>query len=119
MKSIYYFGLYLYVVGLTLIFVPNLLLSTLQMPETQEVWIRIVGVLAFCIGFYYHRCGAANDHAFARLTIVARTIVFIAFVSFVVLEYVSPVLAGFGVVDVLGALWTWTALRKKTASAAA
>ena len=42
-KSIYYFGLYLYVVGLTLIFVPNLLLSTLQMPETQEVWIRIVG----------------------------------------------------------------------------
>ena len=118
-KSIYYFGLYLYVVGITLIFVPNLLLSTLQMPETQEVWIRIVGVLAFCIGFYYHRCGAANDLGFARLTIVARTLVFIAFVSFTILEYVSPVLVVFGVIDLLGALWTWTAFRKKPASAVA
>ena len=114
-KSIYYFGLYLYVVGLTLIFVPNLLLTTLQMPATSEVWIRIVGVLAFCIGFYYHRCGSANDLGFARLTIVARTLVFISFVVFVILEYVSPVLVAFGVVDLLGALWTWTALKEKPA----
>ena len=117
-KSIYYFGLYLYVVALTLIFAPNFLLRTLQMPETSEVWIRIVGVLEFCIGFYYHRCGAANDLGFARLTIVARTLVFVAFVAFVILEYVSPVLVIFGAVDILGALWTWTALRKKPVSAA-
>ena len=66
-KSVYYFGLYLYLTGITLIFIPNLFLSTLGLPETHEVWIRVVGVLAMVIGFYYHRsavkkCALAGDN---------------------------------------------------------
>ena len=111
-KSVFYFGLYLYVTGLTLIFIPNIFLKTLQLPETNEVWIRVMGLLAFLIGFYYHRSGAANNTAFFRLTVPARTLVFIAFIAFVLLDYVSPVLIVFGVVDLLGAIWTWTTLKK-------
>ncbi len=112
-RSVCYFGYYLYLTGLTLIFVPNLLLSTLQVPETNEVWIRVVGVLAFCLGYYYHRTGSSNLTQFFILTVHARILVCIAFVAFVLLKYVSPVLAGFGLVDLAGAIWTLTALKKQ------
>jgi hypothetical protein len=110
-RSVCYFGFYLYVTGLTLIFVPNILLSTLQLPETNEVWIRVVGVLVFCIGYYYHRAGAGNIQAFFKHTIPTRIFVFLAFTSFVLLQYVSPVLIVFGAADLAGAVWTWLALK--------
>jgi hypothetical protein len=113
-KSVCYFGFYLYVVGLTLIAAPNLLLKTMQLPETNEVWIRVVGVLAFCIGYYYHRAGTGNIHAFLKHTIPTRLFVFTAFTIFVLLNYVSPVLIVFGAADLAGAMWTWMALKKTT-----
>lgn len=112
-KSVYYFGFYLYATGLALVFIPNLFLSTFQIPETNEVWIRVVGVLATLIGFYYHQMGAANSPTFYKLTVVARIIVFIAFIGFVLLKFVSPMLAGFGIIDLLGAAWTFAALKKE------
>ncbi len=112
-KSVYYFGFYLYVVGLTLIFIPNIFLNTLKVPETNEVWIRVVGVLAFCIGYYYHRAGAGNMRAFLKHTIPTRVLVFIAFTSFALLKYVSPIIIGIGAIDLAGAIWTWTALKKE------
>jgi hypothetical protein len=111
-RSVCYFGFYLYVVGLTLIAVPNMFLQTLQLPETNEVWIRIVGVLAFGLGFYYHRTGVQNNVSFFKLTVPTRVFVFIAFTAFVLLNYVSPILIGIGVVDLLGAAWTYYALKK-------
>ncbi len=32
---------------------PNILLTTVGMPETAEVWIRVVGLLAGVLGVYY------------------------------------------------------------------
>ena len=111
-RSVFYFGFYLYIVGLTLIAVPNVFLQTLQLPATNEVWIRIVGVLAFCLGFYYRRTAVQNIVSFFKLTVPARIFVFIAFTVFVLLNYVPPVLIGIGAVDLLGAIWTFYALKK-------
>ena len=112
-KSVYFFGIYLYLIGLTLIFIPNLLLQILQIPETNEVWIRVVGLLTFIIGFYYNRTGAMNNSSFFNLTIPARIIVFTTFVVFVLLKLTSPVLILIGAVDLAGAIWTWLALKKE------
>jgi hypothetical protein len=112
-KSVCYFGFYLYVVGLTLIFLPNVFLQTLQLPSTNEVWIRIVGILVFNIGYYYHRTGMSNNQSFFKLTIPTRILVFIAFATFVVLEYTSSILIAIGAIDLLGAVWTWLALKKQ------
>ncbi len=112
-KSVYYFGFYLYLVSVTLVFFPNILLGALQIPETHEVWIRVLGLLAGLIGFYYHRSGANNISAFFPLTIPTRIIVLLSFIIFAVLKMASPVLIGFGVVDFAGAMWTMMALRKK------
>jgi hypothetical protein len=112
-KSVCYFGFYLYVVGITLIVAPNFLLTTLQLPSTNEVWIRVVGVLAFCIGYYYHRAGVGNMQPFFIITVVTRCFIFIAFCVFVLQNYVSPVLILFGAADLAGAVWTWAALRNE------
>jgi hypothetical protein len=112
-KSIYYFGFYLYLVGATLIFIPNLFLSTLGIPETNEVWIRVLGVIVSLIGFYYHQAGAKNISAFIPLTIPTRITVFISFIVFVLLKMASPILIGIGGIDLAGAIWTFMALKKK------
>lgn len=111
-RSVCYFGFYLYGVGLTLMTVPNLFLTTLQLPETQEVWIRILGVVVIGLGFYYHRSGVQNNTAFFKLTIPTRIFVFISFVSFVLLGYAAPIMIAIGAVDLLGAAWTYSALKK-------
>ena len=111
-RSVYYFGFYLYIMGITLIAIPNFFLKTLQLPETNEVWIRIVGVLALCLGYYYHRTGVQNNTAFFKLTIPTRILAFLSFTAFVLLKYSSPILIGIGAIDLLGAIWTMTALRK-------
>ncbi len=111
-KSVYYFGLYLYVVGATLAFIPNLLLGMLGIPQTNEVWIRILGVIVGLLGFYYHRSGATNNSSFIQLTVPARVVAFLSFVVFVVLKMASPVLIGFGVIDLVAAIWTFQALKK-------
>lgn len=111
-KTVLYFGFYLYVTGITLLVAPNFLLSTFQIATTEEVWIRVVGVLVTAIGFYYHQAGSKNIQGLFPLTIVARIFVFICFVAFVMLKFVSPMLIAFGVVDLLGAAWTWMALKK-------
>jgi uncharacterized membrane protein len=112
-KSVFYLGLYLYVTGLTLIFIPNIFLKTIRVPETNEVWIRVVGVLVLLLGFYYHRSATSNTVSFFKLTVPARLLVLLAFTAFVLAKFVSPVLIVFGVIDALGAIWTWSALKKQ------
>ena len=111
-RSIYYFSFYLYLVGLTLIVIPNIFLKTLQFPETNEVWIRIIGVLAVCLGFYYHRSAVHNNVQFFRLTIPVRVFVCLSFIAFVILGFTIPILIGIGLIDVAGAAWTYFALKK-------
>jgi H+/Cl- antiporter ClcA len=115
-KTVCYFGFYLYCVALTLIFFPNVLLRLLGIPETSEVWIRIVGLLAGIIGYYYHRSGASGNRFFFRLTVQARILVFVVFLALALLRMASPMLIGFGVVDLLGAIWTWQALKQSGGS---
>ena len=112
-KSVCYFGFYLYAIGIGLIAMPNFVLSTLQMPETTEVWIRVVGVLALVIGYYYHQTGSNNIHAYFKHTIPTRTFVFLIFCAFVMAGYASPYLIIFGTGDLAGAIWTWTALKNE------
>ncbi|MBP6688218.1 MAG: hypothetical protein KA160_10210 [Lacibacter sp.] len=111
-KSVFYFGLYLYLVGFALMIAPDFLLSLTQMPATQEVWIRVVGVLTIAIAFYYQQAGSKNIIAFFPLTVVVRIFVFLSFIGLVLLNFASPMLIGFGIVDLLGAIWTWIALKK-------
>ena len=56
-KTIFAFGCYLLVLGATLLLAPNLLLALFGFPLTEEVWIRIVGLLVIYLGIYYSLAG--------------------------------------------------------------
>lgn len=105
------FGYYLIVLGITLVAVPNLLLSMFSMPQTGEVWIRVVGLLVFNIGVYYIYAARCEATEFFRASIFTRTIVLVGFAAFVLVGLAKPMLIGFGAVDFLGGLWTWRALK--------
>jgi len=111
-KSLYVFAIYLLVLGVLLIVIPNSLLSMFQIPETNEVWIRIAGVLTFSIGIYYFYMAPQNNAVFMALTAYVRASIIIWFTVFMLMEWVAPQLILFGVIDLLGALWTFIALRK-------
>jgi hypothetical protein len=40
-RSIYFFGIYIACLGALLIFLPNALLGLVNLPPTEEVWIRL------------------------------------------------------------------------------
>ena len=111
-KSVYYFGFYLLILGLTLLVVPNLLLTPFQIPETNEVWIRVVGMLVFHIGLYYVFMAPSDNKLFNTLTAYTRFGVLIWFVAFVLIGWAPAPLILFGLVDAVGALWTLYALKK-------
>lgn len=117
-RSVFYFALFLYLVGLTLMIIPNIFLKTMQFPETNEVWIRVVGLLAFNIGYYYHRMAKKNITEFFKYTIPTRLFVFLVFGIFVILEQAPTTLVLIGSVDLAGAILTWSALRQKEKFAA-
>lgn len=53
---------------------PNVLLAIFGIPATQEVWIRVVGMLVGFLGYYYVRHGAGAVRSFLEMTIqVAST----------------------------------------------
>jgi hypothetical protein len=111
-KSLYVFSIYLLILGVILIVFPNTLLTLSMMPETSEVWIRVVGMLVFNLGLYYFMMAPTNHTMFLTLTVYIRASIILWFILFVLMEWVSPMLIGFGVIDLLSAIWTYTALRK-------
>ncbi|MCJ7579004.1 MAG: hypothetical protein MUP98_00545 [Candidatus Aminicenantes bacterium] len=112
-KSVFFFGIYVILLGVFLVLAPNVLLKFFNVPETSEVWIRVAGVLVLLIGYYYVRA-ATNEEGltkFFRWTIYTRSSVIVFFTVFVLLNYVKPILILFGVFDLAGAIWTALALR--------
>jgi len=51
-KSILVFGIYLVVIGLGFLVVPNTVLALFGFPTTNEPWIRVVGLLVLILGYY-------------------------------------------------------------------
>ncbi len=110
--SIFTFGCYLVLTGATLIVVPNLLLGLFGVAPTQEVWIRVLGVVAFVLGLYYIQAGRNEVTPFFRWTTWGRALVLVAFVAFVLLGMAPAPLIVFGIIDAAGGLWTALALRQ-------
>lgn len=113
-RSLQVFGIYLLGLAAALIFAPNLLLGLFGVPPTQEIWIRVLGLLVGILGAYDLVAATRSLTPLYLPTVVARAIVFVAFLAFVLLRMAPWQLVLFGIVDLLGALWTWKAMRAET-----
>ena len=112
-KSLFVFGVYLCGLGLILLLVPNLILQVFGVPPTNEVWIRINGMFVLCLSFYYVQSARYELTVFIRWTVWMRVAVIFYLAAFVLLVSAPKALLLFGLIDLLSAIWTWTALRQR------
>jgi hypothetical protein len=109
--SVFVFSIYLFILGAVLVVVPNTLLALFGLPETNEVWVRVVGMLVVILGYYYLTAARNELTAFLRATVYGRFAVLLFFVAFVVFGFAPPILILFGAIDAAAAGWTGMALR--------
>jgi choline-glycine betaine transporter len=112
-KSLFVFGVYLCGLGLSLLLFPNQLLRLFGVPATNEVWIRINGMFVLCLAYYYLQAARHGLRDFIQWTVWARAAVIVYFVIFVLLAGAPRALLLFGVIDLLSAIWTFTALQRE------
>lgn len=112
-KSVFIYGIFLAIYGFMLLMFPNVLLNSLGIESTTEVWIRLAGILLMAFSVYYF-LGTKNEliviikpTAFIRFTII------FFFTAFVVLNLVSSNIILISVIDFLGGLWTFLMLKKE------
>ena len=105
------FAIYLFILGPVLVIAPNVLLSLFDLPATSEVWIRVVGLLVANIGVFAWVAAKHDNKHFLAASVYTRCIVFAALTVFAVLGLAPPVFVVFGVLDLLGGMWTWFALK--------
>jgi hypothetical protein len=109
--SLRVFSIYMFSLGSVLVAAPNLMLFFFGVPETHEVWIRVVGVLVLNIGYFSFMASRNESLAFFRWSIPTRLAVPVFFVAFVALGFAPPILVLFGAIDAAGAIWTAACLR--------
>src|SRR5687768_8131404 len=111
-KSVFYYSFYMMGMGLGLLFIPGLILGIFGFDATNDIWILVLGLLAFCAGLLYFSCGRTNQTGFFRMSIIDRFGFFSGRVGIVLFLQASPMLALRGSVDLFGAIWTAVTLRR-------
>jgi hypothetical protein len=111
-KSIFCYSFYMMGMGLGLFFIPNLILGLFRFAPTAEIWVRLLGLLAFCTGILYFQCARTDQMGFFHVSVPERVIFFLGTIALVIFLDTTPILALIGSVDLLGAIWTWFTLRE-------
>lgn len=112
-RSLVVFGAYLLLIAVGLAFAPNTVLGTLGLPATQEPWIRVLGLLAGIIGYYYIFAARQGLRSFYPATVHGRCIAALVFLGLAVTKVGPWQLLVFGAVDLIAALWTHFALKRE------
>jgi len=116
-RSMVVWTFYVLILGAVLLFIPNVLLAIFQIEETDEVWIRIVGLLLLGYGAYYWTAVQAEFTRLYRMSIWVRWGIVVGLVALAFT--VGPwQLVLFAAVDLAGGLWTYLSLRTSPATAA-
>lgn len=109
--SLRVFSIYMFALGSVLVVAPNWLLPIFSFPETDEIWIRVVGTLVLIIGYFYFMAARNEVEVFFHWSVPTRLLVLMFFIVFVALGFAPPMLILFGVIDACAAAWTAVCLR--------
>ena len=110
-KSILVHGIYLLGLGVVLLTIPNDPLTIAGLPETHEVWIRVVGMMSLVLGYYFVQSARKELTDFFRSTLLTRSAAIGFFILFVVLGFAPVNLLLLIAVDPVFIIWTALALR--------
>jgi hypothetical protein len=110
-RSLFIFGIYVFVVGVAFIVAPGPLMALLHLPPATVGWARVVGLLALVIGSYDAVAGRSGNAAHIRASIPVRIGFATGTALLVLFAQMPPLILLLGATDVAGAVWTTIALR--------
>ncbi len=116
-KTLFYFGIWMAVLGSAMIAVPNELLMAFGGRPTQEGWIHIVGTLTVLIAYCCIQSGRQEAREFFRWSVVIRYWVVVSFSYYVLIRGMDPVILIVATIDFICATGTLLALRVDAARA--
>ncbi len=106
-------AIYVAIVGLSCLFIPNP--TALGFPPTDTLWVRITGYLLCALSFYYIMAVREQNMSFYRWSVYGRFPIFFVWNSFWLLGLGPAILVPMGAVDLRMSIWTWLALRSEQA----
>ncbi len=109
--SIKVFALYVVATGLGLMLIPNIWLAPLGFPPAEDFWVRVLGLVAFVLGYYYWTSALTINRSFFTASIYGRCLFGAGTVGLVVIAAAPWQLIILGAVDVAGAIWTKLAMQ--------
>jgi len=115
--SIFIFGIYVIFLGITFLFVPEIMFLMLAYPTPPDIVSHILGMVFLLLAYLYIRAGLdeVGMKKFFMWSVHTRATVIIFLSVFAALQLVSPLAIMFGAIDLAAALWTFWALRKDKA----
>ena len=113
--TVFIFGIYLIFLGITFLFVPELLFNILAEPNPPDIASRVLGMIFLFFAYLFIRAALDEEgmKKFFMWTVHIRPTVIVFQIVFVLLELVSPLIILFGVIDFAFAAWTFWELRKE------
>lgn len=72
-KTIYFYSFYLFLMGLGLMLIPNLILSFFGFQASEEIWIRVLGLFTATVGIYYYISAIKEQFFFFKASVIGRT----------------------------------------------
>ena len=111
--SLKVFGIYMILIpGIGLMMAPDFMLDLFKLSHGEELWIpRMMGLLAFIIGFFDFYIGKHALHKLYQLTIIVRYVATVFMISLWLKGEVEVAILLFAAIDAAGATWTMLTLR--------
>ncbi|MEQ9310653.1 MAG: hypothetical protein RLN90_14445 [Balneolaceae bacterium] len=104
--SIFIWGIYVILIGVLLLFMPGKTLILFGHEKPKDHWIRVVGIMALSLGYFYLNSAQNEVYSFYWASIYARIVGLIGFSGLVVFKIAKPKIILFGIIDAIGASWT-------------
>jgi len=116
--SLFIFGIYLIIIAIIFLFVPEMLFSIVMVPTEPDIMSRLFGMILVFLAYYFIRSALDEGglEKFFMWTVHTRVTVIIFQIIFVALQLVSFIVLIFGAIDLGAAIWTFWALRKDKTS---
>ena len=104
--SLFVWGIYVLLSGFMLLLFPRATLSIFGHDAPKDHWVRIVGILALSLGYFYLVAAHNELESLYWASIYARIAGFLGFSALVAYKKAKARIILFGVFDAIGALWT-------------
>jgi hypothetical protein len=111
--SLYGQLIYVILTGLQLLVIPNVFLSIFGIETTNEVWIRVLGMLVLTLSFYYRAIAHHGNHEIVKATVWGRWFFCAGLIGLVIIGMAKPIFVGFALLEAGLAFWTWRELQSK------